>query len=694
MKIYLRVLFFFLLAAQICSAQWAQIGPNGGSVTGLAVSGSSIFAATYGGALVSTDLGVDWSHSNWGLLQGDVRSVVATTSKVFAGTYANGIYMKDLNGLIWEQTTLNDQTITCLAAIGTNVFAGTYSTGVYLSTDNGTTWNQMVNGLTDQQVECLAVSGTTIFAGTGSKVFKSVDMGSTWISASAGLPDNTIISMAVNGTIIYAGIWANGIYVSTDNGQGWMKFGLDSPNPYVYSFAFNGSSVYVAAGKVWRTTNDGTDWIEVTTGIPSGSQIQSLAFLGGNLVAGDNAVNGATGMYVSTNGGTNWTSINWGLPNYCANSVTANNGRVLTGTCGGVFLTTNSGTDWNTPTMHGDYDWADVSALTFRGNNYVFAGDVNGYVYVSNDAGQNFTFQTQIEKGASVSSFAFISSYVFAATKPYAASAVGGVYLSSDNGATWISKSTGLPTTTNTNVSSLAVIGSNLFAGTGQGVFLSTNNGTSWSQVNDGLTSLYVYSLAVKGTELFAGTIGQGVFHSINNGTNWIQTSLVKDVTSLIVIDTSLFAGTWSQGVYRMKNSDLSWKSVGLPSVYVNSFAADNGNLFAATNFNTVWRAPILQLTDVKETTNNIPAEFALSQNYPNPFNPTTTINYSVSKSGAVVLKVYNIMGKEVETLVNEQKTAGNYEVKFNASKLATGVYFYQLKSGDFISTKKLVLLK
>ena len=131
-----------------------------------------------------------------------------------------------------------------------------------------------------------------------------------------------------------------------------------------------------------------------------------------------------------------------------------------------------------------------------------------------------------------------------------------------------------------------------------------------------------------------------------------------------------------------------------MPSVYVNSFAADNGNLFAATNFNTVWRAPILQLTDVKETTNNIPAEFALSQNYPNPFNPTTTINYSVSKSGAVVLKVYNIMGKEVETLVNEQKTAGNYEVKFNASKLATGVYFYQLKSGDFISTKKLVLLK
>ena len=84
----------------------------------------------------------------------------------------------------------------------------------------------------------------------------------------------------------------------------------------------------------------------------------------------------------------------------------------------------------------------------------------------------------------------------------------------------------------------------------------------------------------------------------------------------------------------------------------------------------------------------------SLSQNYPNPFNPTTTINYSVSKSGSVTLKVFNIMGREVETLVNEQNTACNYEVKFDAGKLASGVYIYQLKSGDFISTKKLVLLK
>ena len=576
MKTYLQFLFFFLMVSQICSAQWVQTGPNGGAVAGFAVNGNNVYAATYGGALVSTDLGVDWSHSNWGLLDGDVQAVTVTSTKAYAGTLDHGVYVKDLNGLIWIQTTLNDQRISCMTSIGTNVFAGTYSTGVYSSTDNGTTWTQKINGLTDLQVECFAVSGTTIYAGTNSKVFKSTDLGSTWTSASNGLPDNDIISLAVNGTSIYAGIWANGIYVSTDAGDGWMQYGLNAPNPYIYSFAFIGSSVYAAAGKVWKTTNSGTNWVEVTTGIPSGTQILSLAYVVGNLVAGDNAVNGATGMYVSTNGGTNWSSINWGLPNYCANSIAATNGNVFTGTSGGVFLTTDAGSNWNTPNMHGDYDWADMSALAFRGNNYLFAGDVNGYVYVSTDAGQNITFKTQIEQGASISSFEFIGSKVFASTKPFASSSIGGVYLSSDNGATWDSASTGLPTTTNTNVSSLAVIGNILFAGTGQGVYFSTNNGSIWSQINNGLTGLYVYSLAVKGTELFAGTIGQGVFHSTNNGTNWTQTTLVKDVTSLFVADTVLFAGTWSQGVYRMNNSDLSWKSVGLPNVYVTSFAADN----------------------------------------------------------------------------------------------------------------------
>ena len=91
---------------------------------------------------------------------------------------------------------------------------------------------------------------------------------------------------------------------------------------------------------------------------------------------------------------------------------------------------------------------------------------------------------------------------------------------------------------------------------------------------------------------------------------------------------------------------------------------------------------------------NNIPAEYKLEQNYPNPFNPTTTIRYSIPKAGIVNLKVYNLIGEEITTLVNEDKAAGNYEVEFDASQLPSGVYLYQLNAADFVETKKMVLLK
>lgn len=107
-------------------------------------------------------------------------------------------------------------------------------------------------------------------------------------------------------------------------------------------------------------------------------------------------------------------------------------------------------------------------------------------------------------------------------------------------------------------------------------------------------------------------------------------------------------------------------------------------------------------LTDIKEDNINIINEFSLEQNYPNPFNPITTIKYSIPVVAThelplqnhVVLKVYNILGKEVTTLVNEQQKPGAYQIKFNAINFSSGVYYYQLRTGNFIKTKKMILLK
>ncbi len=92
--------------------------------------------------------------------------------------------------------------------------------------------------------------------------------------------------------------------------------------------------------------------------------------------------------------------------------------------------------------------------------------------------------------------------------------------------------------------------------------------------------------------------------------------------------------------------------------------------------------------------TARIPNFYALQQNYPNPFNPATKISYALPKTGNVTLKVYDILGREVATLVNEVKQAGIYTVDFNASNLASGVYFYRILSGDFTAVKKMVLVK
>ncbi|MDQ3021400.1 MAG: T9SS type A sorting domain-containing protein [Bacteroidota bacterium] len=85
---------------------------------------------------------------------------------------------------------------------------------------------------------------------------------------------------------------------------------------------------------------------------------------------------------------------------------------------------------------------------------------------------------------------------------------------------------------------------------------------------------------------------------------------------------------------------------------------------------------------------------FRLSQNYPNPFNPTTKIDYSIPKSGVVTIKIYDVIGKEVATLVNEFKNAGNYDIRFNGANFSSGVYFYRIESGNFVDTKKMFLLK
>jgi hypothetical protein len=125
----------------------------------------------------------------------------------------------------------------------------------------------------------------------------------------------------------------------------------------------------------------------------------------------------------------------------------------------------------------------------------------------------------------------------------------------------------------------------------------------------------------------------------------------------------------------------------------------DGGDLYYWYGFtNEAPQVKVLEwfgiITDIKQVDNLVPSKFDLTQNFPNPFNPNTTIRFALPQTSHVVLKVYDVLGREVTTLINGEKLAGNYEVNFDASKFASGLYFYTLQAGNYTATKKMMLMK
>ena len=106
------------------------------------------------------------------------------------------------------------------------------------------------------------------------------------------------------------------------------------------------------------------------------------------------------------------------------------------------------------------------------------------------------------------------------------------------------------------------------------------------------------------------------------------------------------------------------------------------------------WRSPGIHGSVKPNQKGNLPEKFVLEQNYPNPFNPSTTIRYGLPQKSAVQLTIFNTLGQQVATIVQGEQEAGNHEVRFDGSNLSSGVYFYRLQAGEFVQTRKLLLLR
>jgi len=277
----------------------------------------------------------------------------------------------------------------------------------------------------------------------------------------------------------------------------------------------------------------------------------------------------------------------------------------------------------------------------------------------------------------------------------------GTIFVSYDNGLTWISKGAG----TASILFGVSAYSTTAVGVGGQGaVVMSPNSGVGW-----GLTILGGQLTFFYGTSFVSTTTGWAVgsnvspgyiiIKSTNSGFVWsAQTAPITEQlfgVSFATVDSGTAVGSGGT-IIHTTNSGTTWaiQTSGTTQI-LNGVSFANSNLgIAVGDLGTILRTTNSGLTGIRPENNSLPSGFGLSQNYPNPFNPVTNINFSVPKEGFVNLSVYDILGNKVNELVNENIKAGDYSMKFDASGLSSGVYFYTIKTNDFSSTKKMVLTK
>lgn len=241
-------------------------------------------------------------------------------------------------------------------------------------------------------------------------------------------------------------------------------------------------------------------------------------------------------------------------------------------------------------------------------------------------------------------------------------------------------------------------------------ILKTTDGGNNWKSTHPASIHLWGLSfqdantgIAVGGNENNTDNI---ILRTTDAGNNWDSisytdtTAILWSVKFLTPFSPSTgFITGFHQQVLKTTNSGLTWVKHNLP-ILANTFynvrscfftSADTGYL--AGGYGYIFKTTTCG-TGIKTLSNEVPKKYMLHQNYPNPFNPVTNIKWQIAKVGFTKIIVFDILGKEVATLVNEKLQPGSYEVTFDGSSLSSGVYFYKLTANNFSATKKLILLK
>ncbi len=413
-------------------------------------------------------------------------------------------------------------------------------------------------------------------------------------------------------------------------------------------------------------------WLLQTS--PTHTSLTTVKSVNQNIVwaGGGNGSSTAPVVVKTTDGGMNWSIATGNLANInvlCISATDENHCWVGTDS-GKIFATTNGGTSWSQQLYPGTQTpFMDGIAFIDMNNGYAIGDPANGSQFIvlkTTNGGQSWS-HTSLEPTGASGEFGYNNSDCWTdINHGWFGTNMNKIWRTTDGGVSWSSSPTGGHA--DTYGVSFKDNSNGVAAHSDGAVSVSTNGGATWATT----ASISAYPLIgatfISGTNYAWVSDYVGPFRSTDNGTSWGAQSLYP------------FSGSIQ---------DLS-----LPDTLHGWAVTSDGEILAYN--------PLVTSVKGGPPGENIPRQYSLSQNYPNPFNPTTSIVYALPTSSKVVLKIFDIVGREVFTLVNTDQPAGTYTVSFDGTNLASGIYLYRLfASGSvsgskqqFTETRKLVLVK
>ncbi|MFH0991284.1 MAG: T9SS type A sorting domain-containing protein [bacterium] len=591
-------------------------------------------------------------------------------------------------------TTPFDQTTFSLLERGANSSlllqssnTGGVSPRLYRSTNNGDQWTLLPSTGT---YNCYLEYNGRLFAGRngGSGVVYSTDDGKTWTNASGFPATVNIIDLDVIGSTLFAANILGGVYVSTDNGNTWQSKNGSGAR----KFAKIGTTLYVGIfGGVIKSTDLGTTWTTVNNGLTGiilqtdrlvASNTSLIAFTGGNI-------------FRSTNGGDNWTQKT--LPVSIAgttdfSTLDAEGNNVIALNAQTIILSTDAGDTWTNITkdfpVYAYYIWQNVKAqCAILSGSYVICGTYPASATIPAVG----VYRTSVGAATSGPSIPTLTS---PANNSTTVSVPATFSWSPVSGATSYTIQISTSSTFATFAVNQSGITTALFTASGLA------NGTSYywrvSATNASGTSAYSTTNAFFTTLVgpppptLLSPADASTNVPVNTTLSWsavagvtfykVQISTNATFTQLLVSENVLTGTSYAPTVLS-NNTLYYWR--------VNANGASGLGVFSeARSFKTITTTSVEAIGDA------LPLEFSLSQNYPNPFNPSTSFQISIPQRSRTVLKIYDVIGKEVATLIEQELPAGQYNVRWNAVNHQSGIYFATLRTGSLTQTRKVTLMK